>query len=100
VTLSCVSLLAVICDALLVEKIGRRRMTLFGFSGACIGILLMGIIGTQDYKNARLGAVLVVSGVIANFCNTFQVRYRAQETSGANADAILSFYRVVPLTLT
>jgi SP family general alpha glucoside:H+ symporter-like MFS transporter len=74
-------MLAVICDALLVEKIGRRRMTLFGFTGACVGILLMGIIGTQDYKNARLGAVLVVSGVIANFCNTFQASVALQQES-------------------
>lgn len=52
-------MLAVIVDALLVEKIGRRRMTLFGFTGACSGILLMAIVGCFNYENAQLGAVLV-----------------------------------------
>ena len=59
VILSCCGMLAVIIDALLVEKIGRRRMTLIGFTGACSGILLMAIVGCFDYENAQLGAVLV-----------------------------------------
>jgi len=44
---------------MLVEKIGRRRMTLFGFSGACTGILVMGIAGMFDYTKPNLAAVLV-----------------------------------------
>lgn len=72
VILGCVGLLAVVVDAVLVDKIGRRRMTLFGFGGACCGITLMAIIGCFDYKNQQLGSALVFAGVLANFCNTFQ----------------------------
>ncbi|RSH94199.1 hypothetical protein EHS25_004002 [Saitozyma podzolica] len=68
----CLSLLAVILDAMCVDVIGRRRMTLFGFSGACAGVLIMAIVGCFDYTNKQLGSVLVFSGVLANFCNTFQ----------------------------
>jgi SP family general alpha glucoside:H+ symporter-like MFS transporter len=59
VILSCSGLAAVFIDAILVEKIGRRRMTLFGFSGACTGILTMGIAGMFDYSQPKLAAVLV-----------------------------------------
>ncbi|OCF31052.1 hypothetical protein I317_06846 [Kwoniella heveanensis CBS 569] len=72
VILGCCSLAAVVADSLLVDKIGRRRMTLFGFTGACCGVTLMAIVGCLDYANPKLGAVLVFSGVVANFCNTFQ----------------------------
>ncbi|WVW83082.1 hypothetical protein I302_105100 [Kwoniella bestiolae CBS 10118] len=72
VILGCCSLASVILDALLVDKIGRRRMTLIGFSGACFGVTLMAIIGCFDYANAQLGSVLVFAGVTANFFNTFQ----------------------------
>ncbi|WWD10134.1 hypothetical protein V865_008268 [Kwoniella europaea PYCC6329] len=72
VILGCCSLASVILDALLVDKIGRRRMTLIGFTGACFGVTLMAIVGCFDYANARLGAVLVFAGVTANFFNTFQ----------------------------
>ncbi|WWC60692.1 uncharacterized protein I303_103268 [Kwoniella dejecticola CBS 10117] len=72
VILGCVSLLSVILDATLVDKIGRRRMTLIGFSGAAAGMLLISIVGCFDYANAKLGAVLVFGGVTANFFNTFQ----------------------------
>lgn len=68
----CLSLLAVILDAICVDVIGRRRMTLFGFSGACTGVLIMAIVGCFDYTNQQLGSVLVFAGVLANFCNTFQ----------------------------
>jgi MFS family permease len=70
--LGMVSLIAVGLDAALVDKIGRRRMTLIGFSGACFGVLLMAIIGCFDYKNKSLGSALVFAGVCANFFNTFQ----------------------------
>jgi MFS family permease len=70
--LTAVSLLSTVLDALLVDRIGRRRMTLIGFGGACSGVLLLAIIGCFDYKNATLGTVLVVACCIANFCNTFQ----------------------------
>lgn len=73
VILGCCSLAAVFFDALLVDKIGRRRMILTGFSGACFGVILMGIVGCLDYAgNAKLGAVLVFAGVMANFFNSFQ----------------------------
>ena len=88
------SLAAVICDACLVDIIGRRRMTLVGFTGACFGVTLMAIIGCLHYESPSLGKVLVSSlpvsmtketreptrgvqsqvfaGVAANFFNTFQ----------------------------
>lgn len=72
VILGVCSLGAVVLDALLVDKIGRRRMTLIGFTGACFGITMMAIIGCFDYTSPQLGAVLVFAGVIANFFNTFQ----------------------------
>jgi hypothetical protein len=72
VILGIVTLSAVFVDALLVDRIGRRRMTLIGFTGACSGVLLMGIIGCLDYETPQLGAVLVFAGVVANFCNSFQ----------------------------
>jgi SP family general alpha glucoside:H+ symporter-like MFS transporter len=72
VILGIVTLSAVFVDALLVDRIGRRRMTLIGFTGACSGVLLMGIIGCLDYQTPQLGAVLVFAGVVANFCNSFQ----------------------------
>lgn len=37
--LGCVSLLSCILDALLVDRIGRRRMTLIGFTGAVSGVM-------------------------------------------------------------
>lgn len=72
VILGCCSLASVVCDALLVDKIGRRRMTLIGFGGACFGVSLMAIIGCFNYESKQLGAVLVFAGVSANFFNTFQ----------------------------
>ncbi|WWD20939.1 hypothetical protein CI109_105417 [Kwoniella shandongensis] len=72
VILGCVSLLSVTLDALLVDKIGRRRMTLIGFTGACFGVTMMAIIGCFDYASPQLGAALVFAGTFANFCNTFQ----------------------------
>jgi SP family general alpha glucoside:H+ symporter-like MFS transporter len=49
IILRCVSLLSVTFDAALVDKIGRRRMTLIGFGGACAGMLLMAIVGSVNY---------------------------------------------------
>lgn len=72
VILGCVGLAAVILDALLVDNIGRRRLTLIRFTGACFGVTLIAIIGCLDYTNARLGSGLVFDGVIASFFNTFQ----------------------------
>lgn len=72
VYLGIVSLVAVVCDAALVDKIGRRRMTLIGFSGACFGVTLMAIVGCFDYTRPSLASVLVFAGVCANFFNTFQ----------------------------
>jgi MFS family permease len=72
IILGCVSLISVICDALLVDKIGRRRMTLIGFGGACFGVTLMAIVGCFNYQSKQLGAVLVFAGTAANFFNTFQ----------------------------
>ncbi|WOO84104.1 High-affinity glucose transporter HXT2 [Vanrija pseudolonga] len=70
--LTCVGWASVLLDAALVDVIGRRRMTLIGFSGACTGVLIMAIIGCFQYENAKLGAVLVFGGVFANFCNQLQ----------------------------
>ncbi len=72
VILGCVGLISVILDALLVDKIGRRRMTLIGFSGACAGVLLIAIVGCFNYADPKLAAVLVFGGCMANFFNTFQ----------------------------
>lgn len=72
VILACCGIAAVIFDALLVDKIGRRLMTLIGFSGACFGVTLMGIVGCFDYERKDLGAVLVFAGVFASFFNWFQ----------------------------
>lgn len=69
---SCTGLVAVLLDASLVDKIGRRRMTLFGFGGALVGVIMIAIIGCFNYESSQLGAVLVFAGVMANFCNTFQ----------------------------
>lgn len=72
VYLGIVSLASVAFDAALVDKIGRRRMTLIGFSGACFGVTLMAIVGCFDYTKPSLASVLVFAGVCANFFNTFQ----------------------------
>lgn len=72
VILGVVALGAVFIDALLVDRIGRRKMTLIGFTGACSGVTLMAIVGCLDYETPELGAVLVFAGVIANFFNSFQ----------------------------
>jgi len=45
VILGCVGLAAVIFDAICVDKIGRRFMTIIGFSGAAFGITLIAIFG-------------------------------------------------------
>lgn len=66
------SLVSVSFDAALVDRIGRRRMTLIGFGGACFGVVLMAIVGCFDYTTKELGSVLVFAGVMANFFNTFQ----------------------------
>ena len=66
VILGCVGLAAVIFDAALVDKIGRRRMTVIGFSGACFGVTLIAIVGCLDYaNNSKLGALLVFGGTVA-----------------------------------
>jgi hypothetical protein len=71
--ISCTGLFAVILDALLVDKIGRRFMTLIGFSGASFGVTLIAIIGCTNYTTSKaLGSVLVFGGVVANFFNTFE----------------------------
>lgn len=70
--LNLVSIVSCVADALLVDRIGRRRMTLIGFSGACVGVLLLAICGCFDYSQPALATVLVVACCIANFCNTFQ----------------------------
>lgn len=73
VILGCVGLIAVIFDAVCVDKIGRRFMTLIGFVGTCTGITLIAIVGCLRYEgNPKLGAVLVFGGTLANFFNTFQ----------------------------
>ena len=66
------SLGAVVLDAIFVDKIGRRPMTLIGFGGACFGVTLIAIIGCVDYTTKALGGVLVFGGVTANFFNTFE----------------------------
>jgi SP family general alpha glucoside:H+ symporter-like MFS transporter len=65
-------LVAVAFDAALVDKLGRRVMTLIGFGGACFGVTLMAIVGCLNYETPQLGAVLVFAGVSANFFNTIQ----------------------------
>jgi SP family general alpha glucoside:H+ symporter-like MFS transporter len=65
-------IVAALFDASLVDKIGRRAMTLIGFSGACLGMLIIAIVGCVDYKNPQLGSVLVFGGVFAGFFSTFQ----------------------------
>ncbi|WOO86296.1 Hexose transporter 2 [Vanrija pseudolonga] len=72
VIMGCLSIAAVFIDSLLVDKIGRRRMTLIGFTGACTGMVLMAIVGCLDYARPSLGALLVFAGCLANFFNTFQ----------------------------
>ena len=68
-----VGLVAVILDALLIDKIGRRPMTIIGFGGACVGVLIIAITSLFPYQtNSSLGAVLVFGGVMASFFNTFQ----------------------------
>ena len=66
-------LVAVILDALLIDKIGRRPMTIIGFGGACVGVLIIAVTSLFPYQaNSSLGAVLVFGGVMASFFNTFQ----------------------------
>lgn len=72
VILKSCGLVAVFFDALLVDRLGRRVMTLIGFGGACFGVTLMAIVGCLDYETPQLGAVLVFAGVSANFFNTIQ----------------------------
>lgn len=71
--LAIAGIVAVVFDALLVDKIGRRPMTLIGFGGACVGIIIIAVTSFFPYDgNASLGAVLVFGGVMASFFNTFQ----------------------------
>lgn len=71
--LAITSLGAVGVDALLVDKIGRRWMTIIGFGGACIGMVVIAITSLFQYEgNSALGALLVFGGVFASFFNTFQ----------------------------
>lgn len=72
VILGVLSVVAVFFDAILVDRIGRRLMTLIGFGGACFGVTLMAIVGCFDYASPQLGAVLVFAGVTAQFFNSFQ----------------------------
>lgn len=66
-------LAAVVFDAVLVDRLGRRLMTFLGFGGACFGVTLMAIVGCFNYEgSSQLGAVLVFAGVSANFFNTIQ----------------------------
>jgi len=58
----------------MVDKIGRRRMTLFGFGTACTGVLIIGILGFTDFVSSpALGSGLIFGGVLANFGNNFQI---------------------------
>jgi SP family general alpha glucoside:H+ symporter-like MFS transporter len=72
VIVKAVGLVAVAFDAALVDRLGRRIMTLIGFGGACCGVTLMAIVGCLNYETPQLGAVLVFAGVSANFFNTIQ----------------------------
>lgn len=67
-----VALGAVFIDALLVDRIGRRTITLIGFTGACSRVTLMAIVECLDHETPQSGAVLVFAGVIANIFNSFQ----------------------------
>jgi len=106
---------AALLDATFVDKLGRRAMTLIGFSGACLGMLVIAIVGCLDYANPQLGAVLVFGGVFAGFFSTFQsttsyayltempeIRLRARSTgfglAFSNFPAIL-FNFTLPLML-
>ncbi len=83
------SLGAVICDAFLVDIIGRRRMTLIGFTGACFGVTLMAIIGCLHYEQPGLGSALMAiigclhyeqpglgSALVIHVAQSFDHKYR------------------------
>lgn len=72
VILKACGLAAVVFDAVLVDRLGRRLMTMIGFGGACFGVTLMAIIGCLNYETPQLGGLLVFAGVSANFFNTVQ----------------------------
>ncbi|WWD22218.1 hypothetical protein CI109_106709 [Kwoniella shandongensis] len=65
-------IVAVALDASLVDFLGRRRMTMIGFTGVCCGMLMVATIGCFNYSTPELGAALVFAGVTANFFNNFQ----------------------------
>ena len=65
-------LAAVVFDGLCIDVLGRRWMTIIGFSGACVGVFIIAVTSLFNYTQPSLGAVLVFGGVVANFFNTFQ----------------------------
>lgn len=69
---NCASLAAVVFDVLLIDRLGRRFMTLVGFGGCCLGVLIIAIVGCFDYSSPQLGSVLVFAGTWANFFSSFQ----------------------------
>jgi SP family general alpha glucoside:H+ symporter-like MFS transporter len=67
-----VALIAIIFDATFIDKIGRRRMCIVGFTGCCVGVMLISIIGLLDYTTKTMGALLVFAAVFARFFNNLQ----------------------------
>jgi SP family general alpha glucoside:H+ symporter-like MFS transporter len=65
-------IVAALFDIALVDKVGRRWMTLIGFTGACTGMIIIAITGCFNYANPQLGGLLVFGGVSAGFFSTFQ----------------------------
>lgn len=67
-----VQVVAIVFEAILVDRIDRRWMMMIGSGGACFGVTLVLIVDCLDYCSKELGSFLVFAGVSANFFNAFQ----------------------------
>lgn len=72
---SSVGLAATILDAILVDTIGRRRMTVIGYFSAAFGLTLIAIMdmGCLPFRtNSGMAPTMIVGGATASFFDTFE----------------------------
>lgn len=65
-----IQVVTVIAVCFVTDTHGRRDVVVWGFSGASIAVLCIGIIGLFDYKSKSLGSLLIFFAAIVMSLNT------------------------------
>lgn len=70
VILGCVQLLSMILTVATTDSIGRRPLTVYGYSVTVLAVLALGIVGCFDYQSPELGSLLIFFSCLATFTTT------------------------------